>query len=86
MCSHYGIGCRSREGENLMNGEEKDGRWRCPTCQVEADVKGRNIHVYVTGQRWPLHDDCEFCPKEGDRAGLGQDIDNMDFSKLERVS
>ena len=60
--------------------EKKDkgnnGRWRCPTCKVEADVEGRNLHVYVQGHTWPLHWDCE----------LAQDIDHIDFSKLERVS
>lgn len=58
---------------------KNDGKWRCPTCKVEAAVKGREIHVYVKGvfgQAWPLHHDCEF----------GKDIDHIDFTKLERVS
>ena len=62
--------------------EENDGRWRCPTCQVEADVEGRNLHVHVRGQSWPLHHDCVFAQGPEDIAG----IDNIDFSKLERVS
>lgn len=52
-----------------------DGRWRCPTCQVEADVKDRKITVYIVGHTWPLHFGCE----------LAEDIDHIDFSKLERV-
>jgi len=66
-----------------MNGKkdkERNGRWRCPTCKVEAYVKDRAIHVYVEGHTsaatiWPLHSDCPFT----------QDIDHIDFSKLERV-
>lgn len=58
-----------------------DGRWRCPICRVEADIKDREIHVYVEGHTsaatiWPLHFDCEFA----------NDIDHIDFSKLERVA
>ena len=56
--------------------ETKDGRWRCPVCQVEAAIEGRKITVYTQGQTWPLHYDCEF----------GNDIDHIDFTKLERVS
>ena len=55
---------------------KNDGRWRCLACKVEADVKGRELHVYVVGHIWPLHWDCEF----------SNDIDHIDFSKLERVS
>ncbi len=62
-----------------MNGEKdkgKNGRWRCPTCKVEADVKDRTIHVYIQGgQSWPLHYDCAFV----------DDIDHIDFSKLEKI-
>lgn len=55
-----------------------DGKWKCPTCGVEADVKGREIHVHVVarGYNWPLHYDCE----------LANDIDHIDFTKLERLS
>lgn len=52
-----------------------NGRWKCPTCLVEADIKDREIHVYVQGHTWPLHYDCPFT----------DDIDHLDFSKLERV-
>lgn len=55
---------------------ENDGRWKCPNCKVEADVEGRNLHVYVKGHIWPLHYACEFA----------NDIDHIDFSKLEKVS
>lgn len=55
---------------------EKDGKWRCPTCGVEADVKDRGIHVHVTGHTWPLHWDCPYT----------EDIDHIDFTKLEKVS
>jgi len=57
---------------------ENHGRWRCPTCKVEADIEGRNLHVYVAGNQghtWPLHYDCEFV----------NDIDHIDFSKLEKI-
>ncbi len=57
-------------------GKDKNGRWRCPTCKVEADVKGRDITVHVVGHTWPKHWDCEF----------GKDMNHIDFSKLERVS
>ena len=59
----------------MKEAKERNGRWRCPTCRVEADVEGRNLHVYVVGYSFPLHWDCE----------LAQDIDHIDFSKLERV-
>ena len=59
----------------MKEAKERNGRWRCPTCRVEADVQDRNITVYVEGHTWPLHWDCE----------LAQDIDHIDFSKLERV-
>lgn len=68
-----------KEKEDKGKKDKENGRWGCPTCKVEADVKDREIHVYVTGIRghqWPLHFDCEF----------GKDIDHIDFSKLERVS
>jgi len=55
---------------------KNDGRWRCPTCKVEADIKDRTVHVYVQGHIWPLHWDCE----------LANDLDHIDFSKLEKIS
>ncbi|MBA7465016.1 hypothetical protein ES707_00177 [subsurface metagenome] len=62
---------------NKTNDKGKnDGRWKCPTCKVEADVKGRNIKIYVVGYTWPLHWDCQFA-----RA-----IDSINFDELERVS
>ncbi|GAI50076.1 unnamed protein product [marine sediment metagenome] len=57
-------------------GKDKNGRWRCPTCKVEADVKDREIHIYIEGHIWPLHFDCE----------LGNDIDHINFDKLEKIS
>lgn len=60
----------------MKEAKERNGRWRCPICKVEADVEGRNLHVYVEGYSWPLHWDCE----------LGKDIDSIDFDKLERIS
>lgn len=63
----------------MKEDKEKNGKWRCPICKVEADVKDREIHVYVVGVfglTWPLHWDCEF----------GKDIDHINFDKLERVS
>ena len=61
---------------NEEKGKDKNGRWRCPTCKVEADVKGRDITVYVFGYTWPLHWDCEF----------GKAIGSINFDKLERIS
>lgn len=60
--------------------ENKDGKYRCPKCGVEAVIEGRNIHVYVQltaarGSHWPLHADCEY----------SKPIDEIDVSKLERI-
>ena len=70
-----------KKGKEGKDKGKNDGRWRCPTCKVEADVKDREIHIYLFGHvghhlAWPLHSDCEFV----------NDIDNVNFSKLERVS
>lgn len=61
--------------------ENKDGKYRCPKCGVEAVIEGRNIHVYVQlttthGGYWPPHPDCEYA----------KTIDDIDVSKLERIS
>lgn len=57
---------------------DHDGIWECPVCQAKAEVKGRDIHVFLLPSFklvWPLHPDCE----------LGKDIDHIDFSKLTKV-
>ena len=57
---------------------KNDGKWRCPICKVEADVKGQELHVNIVGifgYRRPLHPDCE----------LGNDLDHINFHKLERI-
>ncbi|GAJ00427.1 unnamed protein product, partial [marine sediment metagenome] len=43
---------------------------------VHADVEGRNINIHIVGRSFPKHPDCE----------LGNDIDHINFDKLERVS
>ncbi len=65
-----------KDDDKKNDGKKNDGKWRCPTCQVEADVKDREIHVYIQGQSWPLHYDCE----------LAKVIAHIDFSKLEKIS
>ena len=56
--------------------QSSNGRWKCPICKVEAEVKDRAIHVFANTLIWPLHGDCEFV----------KDLDSIDFKKLEKVS
>jgi len=52
-----------------------DGRWKCPTCKIEMQVRGRKLTIFMVGMQFPKHKGCE----------LGKDIDHIDFSKLEKI-
>ena len=52
-----------------------DGRWRCPQCRLEADIKGNSVVIHLVGLKFPTHVPCE----------LAKPVDQMDESKLEPV-
>jgi len=58
----------------------KNGTYKCPVCEVIGTIDDRTISVRVQcserGTAWPTHRDCEW----------SKTIDNIDISKLERIS
>jgi len=55
--------------------QDKDGTYRCLTCEVVGTIKGNDISVTVRGLNWPLHRDCEWA----------KTIDDLDVEHLEKV-
>ena len=58
-------------------------KYRCRVCGVVADIdiQTRTVRISLTGARGDLS-----FPKPGHQCELAKGIDNIDFSKLEKLS
>ena len=53
-----------------------DGAYRCPDCETVIKVEGKVMKVFIKGLKgWPRHPGCE----------LAKPLDQIDFTKLERI-
>lgn len=56
-----------------------DGTWICSVCGTKARVEGRNLTIFLLPTLFPQW------PIRGHNCPLAQDIDHIDFSKLEKI-